>query len=178
MYTCPMTTREENLVGAFVLKVADNLAGATSGAVGHQGAMGAALSYLAQEPGIGVEELRRPLALSEPAAVRLASQLHAAGLVSRAADDGDGRRVRLTLTPAGRRAAHAVLAARAGVLADSLAGLGDGERRELAQLLEKALRSVATTVAAGQRICRLCQLDVCPRVTCPVDLAARHEVGT
>jgi len=37
---------------------------------------------------------------------------------------------------------------------------------------------VATTVAAGQRICRLCQLDVCPRVTCPVDLAARHEVGT
>lgn len=55
------------------------------------------------------------------------------GLVSRAPDPGDGRRVVITLTEDGRRLLTDRRALKTHVLAEAIARLGDDERRALAE---------------------------------------------
>ncbi len=53
---------------------------------------------------IGTVELARRIGITAPSATVLVDRLIAAGLLARQRDAGDGRRVVLTLTPAGRAA--------------------------------------------------------------------------
>ena len=166
--------RTANLLGALALALADRAGAAVSADAALAGSDAAALvtlrNYAQGEP---LDLLRRALALSHPAVVRLADRLQARGLVQRHRGTSDGRAVALRLTPAGRRAADAALAARAGVVAAALETLDAGQRRALAPMLERMLGAQTTDSTASLVICRMCDPDVCGHPDrCPVTQAA------
>lgn len=166
-----------NLVATFSTELAGSVTDAVGGVAGHSGAFAAALTYLLGEPGIGLEELRAPLLLSQPASVRLLRQLTDAGLVTRTADREDGRRVQIHLTAKGRQQARAVLAARSEVIATFLSVLTDAEQQQLAEIAAKVLAEATRNRADAERLCRLCDLRACPESVCPVELAAASGRG-
>jgi len=166
--------RTANLLGALALTLADRAGAAVHDDAGVSGSDAAALvtlrNYAEGEP-LGL--LRRALALSHPAVVRLADRLQARGLVERHRGDRDGRAVALRLTPAGRNAADAALAARADAIAAALNTLDVGERSALAPMLERMLGAQTTDATASLVICRMCDPDVCGHPDrCPVTQAA------
>jgi hypothetical protein len=63
-----VTRRLENLLGALAVGLSDAITSAVETTTGHAGAMGAALATLAQEPGLGIEQLRVPLGRTQSAA--------------------------------------------------------------------------------------------------------------
>ena len=123
----PHDDRTANLLGALALTLSDRAGAAVHAGAGVSGSDAAALvtlrNYAEGEP---LDLLRRALALSHPAVVRLADRLQARGLVERHRSDRDGRAVALRLTAAGRRAADAALAARADAIAAALDTLEPG----------------------------------------------------
>jgi DNA-binding MarR family transcriptional regulator len=157
--------RRANMLGAFVLAVADGLRAETEAAVGHTGAAAAALVTVAQFPGRSVEFLRRAVGLSHPAAVRVVDRLVEHRLVRRRAADR-GPAVALTATAAGRRAARRILDVRRRVLAEALPDLSPEDAVALSAFLERALEGLAGT--PGTTVCRLCDMRRCRRVDCPV----------
>ena len=167
-----MGRRLENLLGALAVALSDAITEAVETTTGHAGAMGAALAVLAQEPGLGIEQLRIPLGRTQSATVRVVDQLAAEGYAERR-PGRDQRSVAVVLTPKGHEAAARVLASRERVLSDALTGLGPGERRALTGTLEKVLAGVTSDRAHADQICRLCDVAVCPGRACPVELAAR-----
>src|SRR5919206_3031622 len=130
--------RRANMLGAFALAVADRLRAETEAAVGHSGAAAAALVTIAHFPDFTVEDLRRAIGLSHPAAVRVVDRLVEDGLVRRR-PAGRGPAVALRTTAAGRRRARRVLDARRRVLADALAPLTKAQAAALERILERAL---------------------------------------
>jgi DNA-binding MarR family transcriptional regulator len=169
-----MSDRLENLLGAVVLAMSDSLSSAVETAAGHPGAMAAGLAVLAQEPGLGIEQLRRSLARTQSATVRVVDQLVAEGQAARR-PGRDHRAISVVLSDQGTAAAAGVLDARAAVLRQALVVLDAGERKVLTVLLEKVLVAVTTDRVHAEQICRLCDVGACPQRRCPVELAAGAE---
>lgn len=167
-----MSKRLENLLGALAVALSDVIGSAVETATGHAGAMGAALATLAQEPGLGIEQLRVPLGRTQSATVRVVDQLVAEGYAERRAGR-DNRSVAVVLTDKGNQAAARVLGSREDALTDALSVLGPGERKALTAALERVLAAITTDRADADHICRLCNLAACPEKVCPVELAAR-----
>jgi DNA-binding MarR family transcriptional regulator len=162
--------RTGNLLGALALTVADRIATGSDAA-----ALITLRNYAEGEP---LDLLRRALALSHPAVVRLADRLQERGLVERRRSERDGRAVALRLTPAGRKAADDALAARASAIDDVLAPLDASERQALEAMLERMLATATTDATASLVICRLCDPDVCGHpARCPVTQAAREAAA-
>jgi MarR family transcriptional repressor of emrRAB len=157
--------RRHNLLGAFVLAVADRIRFATEQSVGHSGAAAAALVTIAQFPGRTVEFLRQAIGLSHPATVRVVDRLVEQDLVQRR-PAGHGPAVALTVTAAGRRQARAILDVRQSVVGHALPRLRASESATLVAILEKALAHLSD--APGSTICRLCDHGQCRRAECPV----------
>jgi MarR family transcriptional repressor of emrRAB len=104
--------------------------------------------------------------------VRIVKRLQAEGLVTREPDPTDARAVRLHLTRAGEREARRLLAARQAALTPLLDGLGQRDSAALEGLLERLLASVTDSGDAANRICRLCDPEVCGHpARCPVTQA-------
>jgi DNA-binding MarR family transcriptional regulator len=162
--------RSANLLGALALEAAGAQEVAAQGVVGQGGAAAAALVTIAALPGRSIEQLRAPLGLSQPGAVRLVERLVGAGWVERAG--GGGRRgLELRLTPRGETVLDELLLARRAALAELLDPLSERERVQLARLLEKLLAARSGDRADLERLCRLCERRACGR--CPV----AHAVG-
>src|SRR3954471_2941075 len=125
-----MKDRTQNMLGAFVLEVAGRIQRETESAIGHTGATAAALVTIAQFPERTVEELRRAIGLSHPAAVRVVDRLAADKLVRRR-PAGRGPAVALTATAVGRRKARAILDLRRRILAEATAHLETEEENVL-----------------------------------------------
>jgi DNA-binding MarR family transcriptional regulator len=157
--------RRQNLLGAFVLAVADRIRLETEQSVGHTGSAAAALVTIAHFPGRSVEFLRQAIGLSHPASVRVVDRLVEHDLVRRR-PSGSGPAVALTVTAAGRRQARAILDVRARVVADALPRLSAAESATLTAVLEKGLAHLSGS--PGSVICRLCDQGRCRRVDCPV----------
>lgn len=157
--------RHENLLGAYVVAVADLLRAETEEVIGHTGAAAAALVTIAQFPNRTVEFLRQAIGLSHPAAVRVVDRLVEQRLVRRRAV-GRGPAVALTTTAQGQRRARELLDRKARVLADALPQLSEAESATLSTILEKALAHLSDS--SGTTICRLCDQCVCREATCPV----------
>ena len=127
-----------NLLGALSLVIADRMADAMAEAGGRPESAAAALSALLHfldRP--TVDLLRQVLGLTSSGTVRLVDRMAESGYVQRGPGD-DGRSTSVSLTGAGRAAAEAVAAARAGVLAGALDGLSPAERETLRQLMSQA----------------------------------------
>jgi MarR family transcriptional repressor of emrRAB len=165
-----VSDRAANLLGAHALVATDRMRRAT----GMELSSAAVLSALETfADGASIDELRRVLGLSHSGGVRIVRRLAARGLVGREPDPDDRRAVRLHLTAEGRRAARRVIAARQEALGELLTPLGRRDRAELERLLERLLVAVTDDREAANRICRLCEPDVCGHPDrCPVTQAA------
>jgi DNA-binding MarR family transcriptional regulator len=162
MYTAD--TRTSNLLGALGLEVARVLE-TVNEPVGERGAAAAALVTIGAYPGRTIEQLRAPIGLSQPGAVRLVERLVAAGWVDRAGSRGR-RGFELRLTTAGRVVHDRLLARRQAVLTEILDPLSLEERATLEALLEKLLAARTRDRLDLERLCRLCERSVCRE--CPV----------
>jgi DNA-binding MarR family transcriptional regulator len=171
MYHTAVDPYVNNLLGTFSLAVSDALTESVTGVAGHSGALSGAVSYLLQEPDCGIEDLRQPLRLSQPAAVRLVNQLVENGLATRTEDARDGRRVRIRLTRRGQTLARAILRARQEAIETMGSSLSSQEQSVLATLLTKMLAGTTPDRDDAERLCRLCDLDACPNARCPVEAA-------
>jgi DNA-binding MarR family transcriptional regulator len=192
--TDPSVARLTNLVGAWSLAVADRVTVAAATAAGRGGQAPAALVALHEfAAGSTIEHLRQVLGISHSTAVRLIDGLVADGQVARALHTNDRRSVALTLTPAGRRAARRILAARREAVHGTLAGLSEQEQHSLLRLAE-ALTAQLVDLRLGEHargrapssgwLCRLCDFGACgrPDGLCPAAQRARarttHNEGT
>lgn len=162
-----MQGRLENLLGALVTSVGDDLRVVTEAAAGHGASGPAALATLLRRPGQSVETLRARLGLSHSATVRVVDRLVADGLAVRR-PARDVRSVAVSLTAKGRRRALRVHQRRRSALSRAVAGLSAGEERELERLLDRLLRTQALLHEDPRSICRLCEVQVCPLRRCPV----------
>lgn len=185
----PSVARLTNVVGAWTLAVADGVTAAAATAAGRGGQAPAALVTLHEfASGSTIEQLRQVLGISHSTTVRLIDGLVADGLVSRSHLIDDRRSVALTLTPAGRRRARRVIAARREVVREMLEGLSEPERRSLMRLSE-ALTGELVNLRLDERargnppssgwLCRLCDFDACgrPDGLCPAAERARARTS-
>jgi DNA-binding MarR family transcriptional regulator len=168
-----------NVLGALSLAVADRTLEAVADA-GELSATAAAALIALQEflDRPSVEKLGQVVGLTSSGAVRLVSRLQEAGYVEREAG-GDARVRHVRLTPAGRRAARRVAAARAAVLQDAFGDLSDAEKEILDELLGRALIRMMRGPGATRWICRMCDFGACGRREgrCPVGNEARARWG-
>jgi DNA-binding MarR family transcriptional regulator len=175
-----VTDRAGNLLGALALSIADRTAEAIEASAGHSQSAAIALSALDQflgEP--TVDRLKTVLGLTQSGAVRLVDRLQADGLVTRG-PGADKRSVAIALTPAGRRAAQRVTAARGEVLEHALADLDAEERATFDELLARVVvRQIRGPGATGW-LCRLCDMHACGRDdgNCPVATEAKRRFAT
>ena len=169
--------RTGNLLGALALVVADRTTDAVDEAASSSASAAAALSAMLHFlDGPSVDLLRQVLGLTSSGTVRLVDRLAQAGLVRRGSGR-DGRSTSVILTPAGRRAAQRIAAARADVLNDSLSVLSAAERRHLEELISKVLAGLIRGPGAVRWLCRMCDTAACGREEghCPVANAVRER---
>ena len=152
--------RLAQLLGVVALAATDRFRTAVEGSLGRGGAHAAALVHLEAHPGEPVGALAQVLGVSQPAAVKVADRLSADGLLERRAGP-DRRTQALHLTPAGQRAAAAVLAQRAEQLDVLVDALEPDERRYLERLLERVVSGLADDRPGALRVCRLCDRAAC-----------------
>ncbi len=160
-------TRTANLLGALALE-ATRLMDTVREPVGRGGAAAPALVTIGAYPGRTIEQLRAPLGLSQPGAVRLVERLTDSAWVERGGSRGR-HGFELRLTPGGEAIVDDLLARRRAALSELLEPLSDAERRRLEALLEKRLAARTRERADLERLCRLCERRVCER--CPVAAA-------
>lgn len=171
-----ISRHDANIFGTLCLAVADRCRARMTASVplaGESVACVLAVSSFAR--GSSIEALSRVVELSHSATVRLVDRLEADGLVQRDAAD-DRRAVAINPTPAGERAASAILRAREDALNELLDSLTAEERLELSRLNEKLLAGVVTRDSIPERICRLCDVEGCGHEEghCPVTEAGRR----
>lgn len=162
-----MQGRLENLLGALVVALDDEMVAASESVAGNGASAPAALVGLYRRPEQSIEQLRWSVGLSHSATVRLVDRLEADGLVVRR-PGADARTVALVLTPKGRRRTVRLQQSRRQVMGRALVGLSTLERRQLESILDRMLRTQAMRLEDQTPICRLCELSVCPLRRCPV----------
>ena len=162
--------RTANLLGSLSLTISDRIHAAGEDELGLGGSAPAALvalsTFLADEP---IDRLGGAMGITPSAVVRLIDRLEERGLVQRRRGP-DGRRVSVSPTSQGRKAAGRILERREEVLTGALSVLTAAEQRELVRVQEKILAHVADDRAVAWRICRFCDVDSCGHFTgrCPV----------
>jgi DNA-binding MarR family transcriptional regulator len=157
----PGVDRTANVLGALSLVIADRIGDAVAEAAGHSETAAAALSALyhfLDRP--TVERLGQVLGLTHSGTVRLVDRLEADGYVVRGSGV-DGRSVAISLTPAGRRVATRVAAARADLLEQVTGILSPEERHALEQISSRMLVGMMRGPGATRWICRLCDTKTC-----------------
>jgi DNA-binding MarR family transcriptional regulator len=159
--------RVSNLLGALALEAARAME-TVQEPVGQAGAAAQALDTIGAYPGRTIEQLRGPLGLSQPGAVRLVERLARAGWVAKAGSRGR-RGFELRLTDAGETVVDELLVRRRAALEELLEPLSGAERAQLETLLEKLLAARTHDRGDLERLCRLCERRVCAR--CPVAAA-------
>jgi DNA-binding MarR family transcriptional regulator len=171
--------QDANLLGALALAVSDRMVAAVAERSGRSESAAAALSALDQFLGQpSIDRLSQVLGLSQSGTVRLVDRLQHDGLVRRGPGE-DGRTTTVALTPAGRRAARRLEAARLEGLDSVLEPLSDSDRRTLSSLIGRVLVGMMREPGATRWMCRLCDLSACGRPAghCPLEREARARYG-
>ena len=165
--------RTANLLGALALALTDRMTEETETRAMHGAAAPAALVSVGVDPGLSVGALAHTIGLTHSATVRLVDRLSGDGLMERR-DGLDGRSVGLLLTRRGAARRRTILKGRNQVLSEALAVLPAGDQAALVPLIEALLGAMTRDRRQADHICRLCDEDVCPEATCPVEGAARR----
>lgn len=157
-----------NILGTLALTVGDRVGIGTERAAGYGANAPAALVTLLWYPDRPITQLALRLRISHPGAVQLSERLEAAGLVDRF-PGADGRTRLLSLTPAGERTAHAVLAERRAVLGRAIDAVDDAALPVLVRAVGAMLDALTDTLLTSEYMCRLCDEQSCPDERCPVE---------
>jgi DNA-binding MarR family transcriptional regulator len=180
--------RAANILGALSLALVDRVHGAVAG-VGVESATSAAalsaLHHFLDAPTIG--RLCDVVGRTSPATVRMVDRFVADGYARRRLGK-DARASHVVLTPAGRKLARRVSAARAAVLEEALGALAPAERAIFVEHLGRVLEAMVEA-KLGRRAdggepsgwtCRLCDPGACrrDRGECPAANAARRVTTT
>ena len=161
--------RLENIWGAIALATVDKMEQAFAVETGRGPSAVAAITQIGIESGLSIERLRRIVALSHSATVRLVDQLVAEGLVRREASSGTDKRARsLYLTDEGEALFEKAKAARRRVAEVALKKLTERERKSLTAILERMFPAFVGPGDDELIVCRLCDETVCPYDSCPV----------
>ncbi|MGY5778000.1 MarR family winged helix-turn-helix transcriptional regulator [Rhizobium sp. LEGMi135b] len=165
--------RLENLFGAMSLALVDKMEKAFADETGLGPSAIAAIVQIGTEPGLTIETLRRMIALSHSATVRLVDQLVASDLVLRAGGvEGDKRARSLQLTERGRTLFDKSLGARRAVIHRAFKLLGQEETEQLGRLVEKLLPALVDLGDDQDVVCRVCDQGVCDQDRCPIAFMA------
>nr|WP_243859482.1 MarR family transcriptional regulator [Amycolatopsis arida] len=97
-----------------------------------------------EEGGCTVGVVAEAMSVDQPRASRLVSRAVTEGLLRRAADQRDGRRTLLELTPTGRRHLDELHAFRRSVFAEAMADWSADDRARFADLLTRFARAYTT----------------------------------
>ncbi len=162
-----MTTRLENLLGAFGVAVGDSMDDAFDEACAVGDSAPAALILIRENPDTRIEALARYLALSHSGTVRLVDRLSQAGWIARETCE-DKRAVVLVLTKAGEKVAERLLEGRRKSLGKALAGISATDRKVLERLLPQMLNNLVTDRNQADHTCRYCDSGACDREGCPL----------
>lgn len=165
--------RTANLLGALALALTDRMTEEAEIRAEHGAAAPAALVSVGVDPGLSVGALAHTIGLTHSATVRLVDRLSGDGVMERR-DGPDGRSVGLHLTRRGSARRRAILNGRNQILSEALAALPVDDQAALTPLIETLLGAMAQNRQQADHICRLCDEDVCPEATCPVEGAARR----
>jgi MarR family transcriptional repressor of emrRAB len=157
-----MTTRLENMLGAFSVAVSDSMDEAFDEACAVGDSAPAAMILIRENPDTRIEALARYLALSHSGTVRLVDRLSQAGWVARETCD-DKRAVVLVLTRAGQKVADRLLEGRRRRLGKALNGVSAADRKVLERILPQMLRNLVTDPAQADHTCRYCDSGACER---------------
>ncbi|WP_145323448.1 MULTISPECIES: MarR family transcriptional regulator [unclassified Rhizobium] len=161
--------RLENLFGAMSLALVDKMEKAFADETGLGPSAIAALVQIGTEPGLTIESLRRMIALSHSATVRLVDQLVASGLVLRGGGvEGDKRARALQLTEKGHLLFDRSLSARRAVIHRAFGVLSPEETAEFGCLVEKLLPALVDLGDDQDVVCRVCDQGVCDQDRCPI----------
>jgi DNA-binding MarR family transcriptional regulator len=95
----------------------------------------------AQEP-LTTGEIARRMHVEVPTVVRMTQRMQAAGLLERQRDANDRRRVLISLTAEGKRAARAMPRLLDTVSEQALSDLSDNERQTLIKLLHRVISNL------------------------------------
>lgn len=166
--------RLANLLGAASVGIRDRVGAAMSARVGLGETATAALLTVHSRPGRSIDALAGSLGLTHSATVRVADRLAAQGLVERRRGRDD-RTVALHATRRGRSVAASALQARRTALAALLGDLDEDDATVLEDLLARVLATLPYDRADAQRICRLCEHEVCRGGACPVGAAVAED---
>ena len=107
-----------------------------------------ALAALAQAPAQNLGELAARLLCDKGNASGLVDRLQAIGLVDRTRDPVDGRRVKITLTPAGQAALAQATEARAAAMLHALQSLEPAELRAAEERISQLVGLMRAAVSA------------------------------
>lgn len=169
--------RTANMLAAFAGEIAERVETTLKSHPNQTDSASAALNIMGFWEGITNAQLARALSLSHTATVRLVDKLEAQGFVE--ARKGEDKRVtHLHVTAAGRKAVLPALVARCAAVKDYLEVLTAAEEKQLAGLLEKLMRPLATDAYGVSHFCRLCEFTACPGDQCPMhaDMASWPEI--
>ena len=161
--------RLENLFGAMSLALVDKMEKAFTDETGLGPSAIAAIVQIGTEPRLTIETLRRMIALSHSATVRLVDQLVASDLVLRAGGvDGDKRARSLQLTKKGHLLFDRSLFARRAVIHRAFGVLSPEETAEFGRLVEKLLPALVDLGDDQDVVCRVCDQGACDQDRCPI----------
>jgi len=102
-----------------------------------------ALAFVNGDPDCAPSQLAEYLMLSRPAVTRLLDALVRRGLLTRRLDPADRRRLKLSLTRAGRARLEAYFERARALVAERLAPLSARDRREVTRVMRMVLSIVA-----------------------------------
>jgi len=162
-----MPSRDENLLAAMALGIADRIRETIEADAEHGAMASAALNTVGFFPGESISVLSKTLKLSHSATVRLVDGLAGKGLLER--NKGrDSRSVVLSLTRTGKRGFDRLREKRRKAIAEIIDVLSKNEQTQLTRLVEKLLDRLTRDRASGDFICRFCEIEACPQDRCPV----------
>jgi DNA-binding MarR family transcriptional regulator len=166
--------RLENLLGALVVTLGEQVQEQMAAAAGCSSIGVAALQWLGRGSDLRARDLVEALDISAPGASQLVASLTTTGLIERMRHAHDRRQWRLQLTELGARRTLQAMRARAELIREVVASLPFPWRLRLLRIVERLLTRMVTNRRSVVRICRHCDWNVCRHAViepCPVALA-------
>jgi MarR family transcriptional regulator, negative regulator of the multidrug operon emrRAB len=161
-----------NAVGAFGRATSDKVDALVEAATGLSKSFCYVIVQIGSEPNASIETLRKRMLMDHSSMVRSLDKLQDLGLIIREKNsDRDARVVNINLTEAGEEKFSLILDARRQYLERITACLTQAESEILILLMSKMFQAIVEVGDDQHFVCRLCDLEVCPQQSCPVNCA-------
>lgn len=161
-----------NSIGAFGRATSDKIDAIVERATGLSKSFCYVIVQVGSEPNASIEMLRKRMLMDHSSMVRSLDKLQEMGLIIREKNSHkDARVVNINLTEAGEEKFSLILNSRRQYLQKITACLTPAEQEILSLLMSKMFQLIVSVGDDQHYVCRLCDLEVCPQESCPVNCA-------